>query len=43
MTIRRRGLVKRGLGTVIAAGVGMPLYLPAARAQAYPSLSLIHI
>jgi hypothetical protein len=29
MGMRRRGIVKGGLGTVIAAGVGMPLYLPA--------------
>ncbi len=43
MAIRRRGLVKRGLGTVIAAGVGMPLYLPAARAQAYPSKPITFI
>jgi tripartite-type tricarboxylate transporter receptor subunit TctC len=37
MTMRRRGVVKGGLGTVIATGIGMPLYLPAARAQAFPS------
>lgn len=43
MTVRRRGLVKGGLGTVIAAGVGMPLYLPAARAQAYPSKPITFI
>lgn len=43
MTIRRRGLVKRGLGTVIAAGVGLPLYLPAARAQAYPNKPITFI
>ena len=44
MTIRRRGIVKGGLGTVIAAGVGMPLYLPAARAQAtYPNKPITFI
>ena len=43
MTVRRRSLVKRGLGTVIAAGVGMPLYLPAARAQTYPSKPITFI
>ncbi|WP_425068379.1 Bug family tripartite tricarboxylate transporter substrate binding protein [Reyranella sp.] len=43
MTVRRRGLMKRGLGTVVAAGVGMPLYLPAARAQAYPSKPITFI
>lgn len=43
MAMRRRGIVKGGLGTVIAAGVGMPLYLPAARAQTYPSKPITFI
>lgn len=43
MAMRRRGVVKGGLGTVIAAGVGMPLYLPAARAQAFPSKPMTFI
>ncbi len=43
MTIRRRGIVKGTLGTAIAAGVGMPLYLPAARAQTYPSKPITFI
>jgi tripartite-type tricarboxylate transporter receptor subunit TctC len=43
MGMRRRGIVKGGLGTVIAAGVGMPLYLPAARAQTYPSKPITFI
>lgn len=37
MSVRRRDIVKGGLGSAIAAGIGMPLYLPAARAQTYPS------
>ena len=43
MAVRRRGVVKGGLGAVIAAGVGMPLYLPAARAQAFPSKPMTFI
>lgn len=43
MSVRRRGVVKGGLGSVIAAGLGMPLYLPAARAQAYPSKPITFI
>jgi tripartite-type tricarboxylate transporter receptor subunit TctC len=43
MSVRRRGVVKSGLGSVIAAGLGMPLYLPAARAQAYPSKPITFI
>lgn len=37
MAIRRRSVIKASLGTVIGAGVGLPLYLPAARAQQFPS------
>lgn len=43
MSVRRRGVVKGGLGTAIAAGVGLPLYLPAARAQAYPAKPITFI
>ena len=43
MRFRRRAALKAGLGTVLATGAGMPLYLPAARAQAFPAKPMTFI